>query len=397
MRDFFVILAGFSCDVSVKCNSSLMRFQWMLLSLILITGTASAGDQSTDNSSLLRDTATLRQVRTEIDHVFNFEFTEAGKLLGLLRRTYPEHPVTSFFEGLIYYWKYYPLMPDHPGSREFEMAMEESLKRAGKLKEKEQQDPQLHIEGVFFELMARSFLVMYYADNGKTSRAIGHLSTIYRDILQGFGMQQEFKEFYFITGLYNYYREAYPEAHPVYRPALIFFRKGDREEGLKMLRYAARETYFMKAQASLFLSIININYESNPDSALWYASLIHREYPGNPSFLSLYTEMLLVNRQYDNALMPIKEMTSLDGYNRMEGTIYMGIYEERKKGDAEAAYRYYQAGLSLAEPYGEMADNTRAYAYIGLSRYYAGKGDDKKAREYYKKAKSSTGYAYVFE
>ena len=177
--------------------------QLVLPALIFISADVHSND-------LLRDTTTMEQIRLGIDRIYNYEFDQAEYALNLLENNYPEHPVTSFYEGLIYYWKYYPLIPGQPGASEFEQAMQISWERAGRLK-KNHQD----IEGVFFELMSRAFIVMYYADNGRSSKAISHLGKIYRDILEGFDMQDEFKEFYFISGLYNYYREAYPEAYPI--------------------------------------------------------------------------------------------------------------------------------------------------------------------------------------
>ncbi len=343
-------------------------------------------------NELIHDTTAMVHIREGIDLIYNYEFAEAEKTLDMLEDKYPDHPITSFYKGLIYYWKYYPVMPEKPGSEEFEWEMELSWEQADILKQRE-----CTIEGVFFELMARSFVVMYYADNGRSSRAISHLGPIYRDIQQGFELQEDFQEFLFITGLYNYYREAFPEAYPIYKPALVFFKKGDKEKGLKMLRDAAFETDFMKVEAALFLSLIHINFENNPDSALWYAEYLYRQYPGNTYFHSKYTEMLLINRKYDQALVQIDSMMQLGSYNRMKSTVFRGIHEEKGMRHPEKARDLYEMGLRLAEPYGERANYTKAYAYIGLSRYYTNKEDKRKAREYYKKAKNATGYSYVFE
>ncbi len=223
-------------------------------------------------ADLINDTASLDKVRIGLNHVYNCDFVEAENTLVYLRKSYPFHPVTSFFEGLIYYWKFYPLIPGNPGAADFEEVMEETWQRSRLLKEEGNET-----EGVFFELMSRSFIVMYYADNGHSSKAISHLGKIYRDIMTSFDLQEEFNEFYFITGLYNYYREAYPEAHPVYKPAAMFFRKGDKARGLEMLRYAADETNFMKVEAALFLSLIYINFENKVDHAVSYASRLHQD------------------------------------------------------------------------------------------------------------------------
>jgi len=342
-------------------------------------------------AELINDTATLDELRTGINLVYNCDFDAAENTLVYLRKSYPSHPVTSFFEGLIYYWKFYPLIPGNPGAQEFEKVMEDTWQRSRILKENGQQ-----IEGVFFELMARAFIVMYYADNGHSSKAISHLGKIYRDIMASFDLQEEFNEFFFITGLYNYYREAYPEAHPVYKPAALFFRKGDKSRGLEMLRFAADETSFVKVEAALFLSLIYIDYENNVDSAVLYASRLHQDYPDNGYFLSRYAEMLMMDRQYEKALDPILQLMSIDGYNKMKGTIFMGMYEEKMRKNWEKSRMYYEEGLRLAGAYGERANYIKAYAFIGLSRYFLEKGDEKQARAYKREAKNASSYTYFY-
>lgn len=342
-------------------------------------------------ADLINDTATLDKVRTGLNQVYNCDFDAAENTLVYLRNSYPSHPVTSFFEGLIYYWKYYPLIPGNQGAVEFEEVMEETWKRSRLLKENGNET-----EGVFFELMSRAFIVMYYADNGHSSRAISHLGKIYRDIMAGFDLQEQFNEFLFITGLYNYYREAYPEAHPAYKPAAIFFRKGDKSKGLEMLKMAAEETDFMHVEAALFLSLIYINFEQKIDSAIMYASQLHQDYPDNGYFLSKYAEMLIADQQYEEALDPILHLMSIDSYNKMKGIIFMGIYEEKKLKNAEKSRVYYEEGLRLAEAYDERANYIKAYAFIGLSRYFIDKGDDKQARAYKKKAKNASSFTYFY-
>ncbi len=203
---------------------------------------------------------------------------------------------------------------------------------------------------------------MYYADNGHSSKAISHLGKIYRDIMASFDLQEEFNEFFFITGLYNYYREAYPEAHPIYKPAAMFFRKGDKTRGLEMLRFAAEETNFMRVESALFLSLIYINFENKVDSAVRYASQLHQDFPGNGYFLAKYAETLLIDHQYEEALDLILQLMSSDSYNKMKGTIFMGIYEEKKNNNLERSRILYEEGLRLAEAFDERANYVKAYA-----------------------------------
>ena len=105
--------------------------------------------------------------------------------------------------------------------------------------------------------------------------------------------------------------------------------------------------------------------------------------------------MLLVDHQYETAMETVLQLMTMDDFNKMKGTIFMGIYEEKKMKDLEKAKHYYEKGLRIAEAFDDRANYVKAYAFIGLSRYFLEKGDNKQARAYEKKAKNATGYAYV--
>jgi len=61
-------------------------------------------------------------------------------------------------------------------------------------------------------LFGRAFKAMFWADNGKSGKVVPDLRTMYKRTKEGFELKDRFVEFYFSTGLYNYYIEAYPEA-----------------------------------------------------------------------------------------------------------------------------------------------------------------------------------------
>ena len=68
-------------------------------------------------------------------------------------------------------------------------------------------------------------------------------------------MSSVYPDFYFFTGLYNYYREAYPEAHPIYKVLAFLFPRGDREKGSAELQNAGANSIMLKAEAYSFLVI----------------------------------------------------------------------------------------------------------------------------------------------
>ena len=87
---------------------------------------------------------------------------------------------------------------------------------------------------------------------------------------------------------------------------------------------------------------------------------------------------------------------SSDSYNKMKGTIFMGIYEEKKNNNLERSRILYEEGLRLAEVFDERANYVKAYAYNGLNRYFLDRGDEKQARAYRKKAKNASSFTYFY-
>ena len=354
--------------------------------------TATPGPEAGDRSIFMDDTAMATAVKLALDEIYCFRPENAQWIIERLRDEYPDHPVTPFFEGLVYYWKYYPMIPGKKYSKEFEEAMQRSWRLA---EERLVKDP-YDIDGVFFNLTARSLIIRYFSDNGKPYKAIAHIMMIYREILKGMDLKESFREFYFLVGLYNYFVEAWPEAYPVYKPLTLLLQDGNKEAGLDMLHWASQHTLFHQGEASMFLSLIYLNFEQNIDSARKISSRLYCQYPENPYFAAKYAEILLLSEQYDKALGVIEELSRMDAFSRMRAIIYRGVYEEKAKGNYTGAAGLYLQGIDLSGEFGPLADITRAYAFIGLSRYYDREGDTKKAKYYYRKARDSTGYEYIF-
>jgi tetratricopeptide (TPR) repeat protein len=349
--------------------------------------------QAYTQTVFLDDPVVTRQIREGINHIYNLEFEESEFYLDSLKLRYPDHPVIPFYQGMQVYWKNHPIPQGGEISEAFVDYIETSVDLASNLLEKDKMD----IEGVFFDLAARSFLIMYYADNGHPAKCFPHFDNVYRQLMRAFELEDQFEEFYFFTGLYNYYIEAYPEAHPVYKPVTRLFKNGNREQGLKSLDYAFRNADFMKVEASHFLVIIYLGFEHNYKTALSYTERLYSMFPNNTYFFSKYIEMLLVNGEFVPAKDLMDSLYTINPYNRMKALIYLGLYEEGKNMNREKAKGYFERGISESEAYGAYAGYQVAYAYMGMSRYYESKGDNKRAKEYYKKAKGTNAYPHVYE
>lgn len=342
--------------------------------------------------NLLTNKRILDVIYDGLTSMYSYDFGPAHEALEEVRKEYPDHPVTPFFEGLITYWEYYPLIPGQSEADTFTFLMEDCISKAEKMLDKDEND----IEGVFFDLFGRAFYVMFWSDNGKPGKVFPNLNQMYKETLKGFELKDVFNEFYFTTGLYNYYIEAYPEIHPVYKPVAMLFRKGNRDKGLKQLQYCAEHSVFLRVEARLFLSLIYLNYENDIKSAQEYASELYREFPKNPYYAGNYVEILLYNHKYFFVPIILDHLSEMnDDFARMQAHLYNGLYLEKSKIQNDDAVKEYNLALSMAEKYGAFASHYNAIAWMGLGRYYQERRDHSRAEEYFHKAKEATAYKYI--
>jgi hypothetical protein len=214
--------------------------------------------------------------------------------------------------------------------------------------------------------------------------------------MKSFDFTDSYDDFYFFTGLYQYYREAYPEAHPVYKPFAILFPKGDKINGLKELKQAARYSIFMKGEANTFLTGIYISFENNYPTALSYSRILSDQYPRNNQFLSVYIKNLLLIKQYEEAEKILEHNENPENhYFRFQKNIFKGILNEKKYHNSKAAEAYYMASIKQAGSIGSFADDYLAFAYFGLSRIMKERGETKLSKSYYKKAMDLAAYKNV--
>jgi len=252
------------------------------------------------------------------------------------------------------------------------------------------------LEGVFFDLFGKAFYVMFWADNGKPGKVIPYLNMMYKHTMAGFSLKDQFNEFYFTSGLYNYYILAYPEKHPAYKPIALLFRKGDKKEGLRQLRYCADNSIFLRVEARFFLSLIYLSYENNLKKASEYASMLYREFPENSYYTGLYTQILLFHKKYPLAEVLINKLgKKSDHFSSMQYHVLRGMYLEKHKSDYETAILEYREGLEMSEKYGPLTKDYSAIALMGTGRCYHRKADLSSAARYYKMARNTCSYDYI--
>ena len=328
---------------------------------------------------VLKDSASVRLIKKGIDYVYNFEFNNARRISEELRNKYPGHPLNYFYKGMITYWENYPLVTNSPARKSFE---EDMRKCIGLCDDKK--DTANESETLLINLCARGLLLLFYTDNDLSLEVFPIAASTYDCIRRSFNYTGHYSDFYFFTGVYKYYREAYPEAHPVYKTLAFLFPRGSKSEGIKELVSVANNSIMLKAEAYTFLTEIYLSFENNYQKAAYYSKGLHYIYPDNPEYLGSYILNLLLIKQYDQAEKEILSSDSGDKnpYFQAQVTIFNGIVQEKKYHDTKKAQQFYEKGIKDMSVFRSYGYEYSAYAYFGLSRISEMNGDSNNQKLY---------------
>lgn len=324
------------------------------------------------NAQLLHDTATLSMVKQEVNLIYNLEFNQSREIYQKISNKYPAHPVLLLLRGITNYWENYPLLYSSPSYPQFE----EDLRQCIKLSENNNA-PELEAEFLLTNMCARGMLLMFYSDNDLIKDVIPLTTSTYKYLRRSFDFTSECADLFYFTGLYNYYREAYPKIYPVYESLAILFPSGDMDAGLAELKTAAARSIVLRAESYSLLTWIYLNFENAYPEALFYSKDLHNLYPNNETFLSHYIKNMLLMKQYDEAEKLITESSakSLNRYFQAQLLIFKGILQEKKYLNNTMAEQYYNKGISDITMFGEYGNEYAAYAYFGLSRISEANGE----------------------
>ena len=335
-------------------------------------------------------------LKQELHCIYNYQFDEAYNILDRVKEIAENHPVVPFVEGLILYWKNNPLTVNSTDAPIFVAYMERCMFLSDSIRGKKSNKND--VELTFFSLISRAMLMLHYADNEQSLKVIPYADEAYSLTQRGSDMKDEFNEFYFSTGLYNYYRMAYPEVHPVYKPLLMVFKSGSKQKGLEQIKYAMNNTVFLRVESKLYLSYIYLHYENNLEETLYLVTDLYNEFPNNHYFLARQAELLILNKKYQEAMPLVKKLLGFgrdDLFSIMKGFVFKGILEEKVNNNYEVAEKNYLDGIKLANEFKSWGNIYKVYAYMGLSRIAALEGDDGRRKEYQKMANKIAVYDYI--
>jgi len=360
----------------------LLTFFFLLISLSLYS-----------QESILNDSLFVSRLQENIDRIYNFQFANSDQVLVEFAKKHPDHPFPDIYQSLLFYWKHFPITP---GSKYEEPFLHHLTKALGKV-ENQLELNEGDTEAIFFNLMGRMLIMQYFADNNISSKVIPHLSDAYKMLVKGFDLTDSIIDFNFSSGVYNYYREFYPKAHPVYKPIAYFFPDGDAIKGIKQLEYNGKNGLFLKPESTFFLVYINMYFEKDFKSALKYTKQLKKDYPENLLYESYEIQNLLILKKYNKAFDIIPKLEKSNHENdffKNVGKIYQAIILEKKNKDLENAKIIYKESIAQLEKYGDFANQYKSYAYFGLSRIYS-QTNPKQAAKYKKIALNLSVFPHI--
>lgn len=325
---------------------------------------------------------TLDKVRLGMDYIYNQDFQKSQAIINEIERTSQKSAIPDLMKALLTFWKYYPVHLEDDKLEIYQKYLVSSYSRSLEVLKSDPGNP----EAVFLAIASQGLLAESYSESGRSFKAVRAAKRAYNYIKEGSQKLDQSKEFYLSTGLYNYYREYYPDAYPIYKPFMYFFMKGDKHKGIQQLEVAAKEASIAHVIAQYYLSYIYMRYEYLPSKALRQGRKLHETYPKNDLFTAIFLESLIINKRYKEAAPLARGLQSNPSpYLKIYGDLFMGVIEEKNHKNFTNAEKLYRKALELNDEYKMKRSHLEAFAYLGLGRIYEHKHDPK-ARKYFKEA-----------
>ena len=343
------------------------------------------------HAQFLEDKQSTAQVLKGLDYLYNLQYAQAEAEFAPVKEKYADHPVTFLLNALQIQWKNIPI-DQHSAALTTYL---EELNRCVTASHRYYEKPAYRMECTFFLLAGHGFLALAENYRGSFLSATQEARKALKYFKEGKKYKNTNAEFLFANGLYNYYRERYPETKPIVKPIMVFFDAGNKAQGLAELEKSFRNSVFSKTEAAMYLRDIYIKYEANFGKALYFSSEIYKAYPRNYIIRITQIESLLLNMKYEeaeNLNVGLKNNTNAVAslsYHMFDG--FLKEHWHKDPAQAKAAYK-----RALKVKYNDRYTKEYvAFAYLGLARIAAQEGDKPAARDYYKQCLKYAEYLWL--
>lgn len=346
---------------------------------------------------LLADQDIQIECTQALNDLYNFRFDAAEAEFQKLKTRFGWHPLPYFLMGLSDWWKIMPNTKNTAHDESFLAYMDTTIQVAERLYK---EFPAYKAEAAFFLAAAYGFKGRLYSDeerkNWRKAAAVGKNALDYLE--ESRGNHHLSPELVFGDALYNYFSVWVPENYPALRPLLWFFRKGDKQLGLKQLKEVSYNAFYTRTEAMVWLMRILNSYENDQFQALQISEYLAESYPNNPYFHRYYARMLYSVGRFIEAEPVCKEIlaridSGMTGYEATSGryaAFFLGqIYEARK--NWEEAKKYYELCVRYAEEIGAVESGYYLYSLISLGEIHQIQGNKSEAKRYFQMVKKQAG------
>ena len=324
----------------------------------------------------------ISSIQDVVETIYNLEDTKAQRKLDSLHRKWKDHPILLLLRALNIYWREVPLTDSSPFFTKYMDLLKQAAKQA-----KAWRSERFEAEYLLYEMVARGWMAENYAYSNKNLASVTEANRLYRLLDDARAQADKNIDIQMILGLYNYFREKYPEEFPIYKPLAIFFRRGDKEGGINQIKYAARQGILTQAEALLYLAYIYWRYEHDYKSGARYFSMLYHKYPKNRFYAIKLAQCLIYSHDYLPAIPIVKSV--LQGHRRydlMMGNHLQGILAQEFHKDLDQASRHYLQALSLWNESSNAGKSAITSSQIRLGEVAEAQGRWEEAERYYKQA-----------
>jgi hypothetical protein len=342
---------------------------------------------------LLEDINIQLEATQAINDMYNFQFEGAEMQFRWIKQKYPNHPLSYFLLALSEWWKISVNVENTQYDEKFEAYLDTAISKAEGI----YNIPQFKVESAFFQAAGWAFKGRLYAERKKWGKAAGaaRSSLKYLNDIKNKGYLSP--ELLFGDGLYNYFSVWIRENYPMLKPIMAFFKKGDKELGLKQLRTVATNAFYTRTEAQYYLMRILAYEEKDMGGAMQISEYLYKTFPNNPYFHRYYTRLLYStgqNRKTETESLLILERidSRKTGYEEVSGryaAFYLGQIFEQKR-NLEKAKSYYDRTIQFAIAIGATDSGYYLYSLLSLGEIAKVEGDNELAKEYLKKVRKES-------
>ncbi len=324
-----------------------------------------------------------------LDKMYNFKFKEAESIFKQVKVKLPGHPLYYMLMAMNLDWQWEPELTNDTMVKKMKAFLNHTVELCDDLLNVQKKDD---AEIMFIYFTAEGFLARIHSMQGDFMAAVKNSTNAYKYVKRGFTLKEKLSDFYFSTGMYNYYRERYPELHPIIKPFAKMMDKGNAVEGIEQLKTSYRTSFFSKMESANYLVNIYFKYEGKPAEILSTIEDVIKKYPDNLFFVYKYAEGLMQTNQTEKALPYIEKLISSNwSYYKCVGNIMTTWYNLNNNKTTEAIASMALADVLYKKMY-KVNDNLHGYYYITKGKLAQAEGKNAEAKKLYNTAANKAEY-----